>query len=153
MYPDRTSSNMRVQRTRRPLGSGSLNVALAAALLSLACSKDKPAAQGQQVLPKHGQMKLLSSGRRVNVTSIDHLSGELGPTLAFHFTSSARPGDIPALQREVDDVWSDLQRQADREKVAAVLIVPEQGDGTSTGFVVRREADGTWRKSSGLWAR
>jgi hypothetical protein len=146
-------SALRSPLTRCPLGSGRLGMVLVTTMLGLACSNDMPTAHERQQSPRPAEVRVLSSGRRIEVTSIDHSPSQLGPTLAFHYSSKANPGDILGLRREVDDIWTDLQKQADQEGVAAVLIVPALNDGTGTGFVLRRNADGTWRKSSGLWAR
>ncbi len=111
-------------------------------LLPLACTEEQPKLQA----------RVLSTGKQIQIISLhraDQATGE--PTLSLHYVTGLKIDDRVALEKEVEEIWADLRKEAEAATVSEVIIdVSEAPVSRSRGFVLRRNPDGTWRRSSGF---
>ena len=94
----------------------------------------------------------LSSGRAIRVISMGQMAfAQGGPALVLQYQTDLRVSDLAALEKEVAEVWADLQVEADRQKVPSAIIMANEvpkgvviQTGHSHNFVFTREANGQW---------
>jgi ATP-dependent protease HslVU (ClpYQ) peptidase subunit len=96
----------------------------------------------------------LSSGKKIHVLAVGPLyfrDPKTPPALMVSYETSLRISDMDALRAEVDDIWKDVRKDADKAKYDAVVIAAqEKAEGfivtNSKGyrFVFERQADGAW---------
>lgn len=97
------------------------------------------------------KIRTLRSGKQIEIISLDRARSTSEPTLALEYITHVQIGDQAAVQKEVEEIWIDLVKDADEAKVSMVIIEAAEGVvGGSRAFVYRRNPDGTWRKSSGF---
>jgi hypothetical protein len=124
-----------------------LRAALVLLVLATACGG--PASQ-----PAY-QLRTLRSGRTVKVLGVGRtqLPEESGPTLILRYQTDIAMSDTAELLREAEDIWHDLQAEADSAKVGGVVLsataAPTGGVVSMShryNFVYEKAGDGTWHR-------
>jgi hypothetical protein len=99
--------------------------------------------------------RTLPSGRTIKLMSIGTMLSGDGPALMLRYRTDLAVDNIPALQQEVDDIWTVFQIDAEKAKVNTAIISANDApkstgliSSTSRGynFVYRKSPDGQWSR-------
>ena len=134
-------------------------------LVTFGCTNDEFIVEPQRGQPGASahEVRTLSTGKEIRVVDeYEETDPSEERTLVFEYLTDF---DIPAhhesLQREVEEIWTDLLADAERRKVTRVYIVPTrpvpeepppQGGPVASGmwFRLKKDPDGRWQKEGGF---
>lgn len=128
-------------------------VAICAWLWCVGCDGSHARLASPRPSPATGTVRTLHSGRKIRIMEVIPPERQGPPrTLSLFYRSDVRIKDQRALQREVVEVWDDFFRPQAEEVNAerAIIHVQEADNELGMGFVLRRNKDGTWRRTSGF---
>lgn len=113
----------------------------------------EPQPPATEATPATGSLRTLTSGKQVRVVATRQ---DQGPPAVMDFEYAT---DIPfrehaRLASEVEEVWADIVRkEAESAHATRVYILPRTGPASedrTTGFVYKRDEDGSWSKAGGF---
>jgi thiamine biosynthesis lipoprotein ApbE len=95
----------------------------------------------------------LPSGKIVRVISVMPIHFSSGETsLMLKYQTDLKVSDRDALRKEVDEIWSSFQTDANNARVQSAIVsaneVPQGAiikSGQAFNFVYKKNADGTWQ--------
>lgn len=121
---------------------------ISALLVANGCGQPKTTSKDTGSI-QSAERRILPSGKSIVVMGVRSVPS--GPALSLSYQTSHRMSEIDELEREVDDVWTTFQREAEQADVRmAIIQANNMQRREGRGFVYRRDADGRWRKSSGF---
>jgi hypothetical protein len=95
----------------------------------------------------------LPSGKEIKITSIVKMNFPAsGPALVMNYITDISMDDMPALLKEVDEVWSVFQADVENAHVDAAVIRATHMEGSfiksgkGYGFVFVKREDGQWHR-------
>ena len=102
----------------------------------------------------HYKLIKLPSGKQVKVLSVGKMYfGQGDPALLLKYETDLPIGDIPALQREADEIWQSFKEDVENAHLSNGIISatshPTPGfisRSQSYNFVFQKSADGTWHR-------
>jgi len=103
--------------------------------------------------PSSSDTRTLKSGKQIRVLTV--LMPEQQPpprTISVFYVTQETIENRRKLQAEVEEIWADFVRdEATRANAEmAIIDASERPEGLSMAFVLRRNVDGTWRRSGGF---